>query len=213
MRHRKLAYPTSFESVILVEGKDDAIVVKRIVEGNAEKSVETRGFEGKDRLLDNIEGFLLGSAAKSVGIIADANADLEDRWKAIRNRLTNCKLGVEIPDRLPQDGLILNCKPRVGVWLMPDNENSGALESFLEQMIPEGAQWNLAVEYVNDAVGKGIESVRGKNDVWLMKAKIYAWLAIEDPGMKTGTAIDSGKLKLDGELCQRFISWIKVLCE
>ena len=53
------------------------------------------------------------------------------------------------PDR---DGTIIletEDLPRVGVWLMPDNESAGELEDFVARMIPgDDPVWPLSESYI-----------------------------------------------------------------
>ena len=99
--------------------------------------------------------------------------------------------------------------PRVGIWLMPDNEAPGALEHFVEEMIPSGdAVWPLSRQYI-----EGIpEAHRRFKESHSQKAKIHAWLATrETPGLLMGTAISSEDLQLDGDLVEKFAAWLQEL--
>lgn len=71
--------------------------------------------------------------------MADADRDLGARWQAIRDRLNSC--GYEnIPQIPPPEGWVFPSTnpflPRVGIWLMPDNQLPGILENFVAQLIP-----------------------------------------------------------------------------
>ena len=101
-------------------------------------------------------------------------------------------------------------KPRVGVWLMPNNclEVGGELEDFVQKMIPAGDPvLPLARKYIDDipcAVGKFANPK-------LNKAVIHAWLAArKKPGL-IGLAITNEDLDITGDLCKSFIDWIERL--
>jgi len=66
--------------------------------------------------------------------------DLAARWQSLRDRLIDLGYpGVrKDPDpqgtvlEPPADGLL----PRVGIWIMPDNQTTGILEDFLLSLVP-----------------------------------------------------------------------------
>ena len=99
-------------------------------------------------------------------------------------------------------------RPRVGVWLMPDNDSPGELEKFVQKMIPDGdPAWSLAREYVRGIPDEARAFPPGKR----IRAELHAWLATrEEPGFM-GSAIGRGDLKADGPLCGAFLAWIESL--
>ena len=58
---------------------------------------------------------------EAVGIIVDANDDAHKRWKQLSNRIHRSSQ-IQIPDEPVPQGTIVAEKPRVGVWMMPDNK-------------------------------------------------------------------------------------------
>lgn len=83
-----------------------------------------------------------------VGLVIDANGDVASRWQAVRQRAQEA--GVAMPGEPCSDGLVdasLLPSSRFGVWLMPDNQNHGALERFLATLIPASdPRWPIAEE-------------------------------------------------------------------
>lgn len=202
--------PSSTERILLVEGQDDKHVVRHICRRREylPPHVEDKG--GIDRLLDSISPELKVSGRQAVGILLDANDDPEARWTSIRDRLS--KVGVTLPEGPGPHGTIADDAgdlPRVGIWLMPDNVSPGALEHFVERMIPsDDAVWPLSRQYI-----EGIpEEHRRFKKSHSQKAKIHAWLAArETPGLLMGTAISSEDLQLDGDLVEKFVAWLQEL--
>lgn len=68
----------------------------------------------------------------------DADDSPQNMWNAVTARLK--ELDVQAPKEIPQGGFAeesVDYGARVGVWLMPDNRKTGALEDFLRYLINE----------------------------------------------------------------------------
>ena len=93
---------------------------------------------GINNLLDSIGPQIIVPDRQAVGILVDANDDFTARWDAVANRLS--QEGIDPPASPDSAGTIIDTesKPRVGIWLMPDNTSPGELEDFVVQMIPAG---------------------------------------------------------------------------
>lgn len=94
----------------------------------------------------------------------DANDDLDARWSAVANRLR--AENIEVPSSPERTGTIIDSKPRVGIWLMPNNTSPGELENFVSEMIP-----NDDPVHGQNTVGwepplNSRQSVRGDADLW-----------------------------------------------
>lgn len=75
--------------VLMVEGPDDEHVVKHICGERRLGHIETiRPYGGKDSLLEGIGVRLKESDITVLGIILDADADLQPRWQALSTRLS-----------------------------------------------------------------------------------------------------------------------------
>ena len=100
-------------------------------------------------------------------------------------------------------------KTRVGVWLMPDNQRSGALEDFLADLVDCGDQLlPHAREATNDARTLGADF--RKRDT--QKAMVHAWLAWQrDPGCPYGTAIRAHYFRHDTAVADSFVNWFQRL--
>ena len=141
--------------VLLVEGRDD----ERVVSGLRRRIAAMPDFgvidkNGINNLLSSLEGEINASGRTVVGIMADANDSPSNRWRAVRDRLA--PLGVDVPADPDPSGTIIEGnsdvgRPRVGVWLMPDNTLPGELEDFVARMIPEDDPvWPSSQAYVGD---------------------------------------------------------------
>ncbi len=210
------------DRVLLVEGQDDKHVVRQIclrhpsfsVEGQYDKeqivldspsasSFTIRDTGNVDKVLESIGPEIKAPGRQAVGILVDANDNVKGRWDAIMGRLR--KAGVkQLPSSPRSSGNILPSRPRIGIWLMPDNSSRGELEDFIARMIPESdAVWPLSRRYI-DEIPKEERKFKPKKT---RRAQIHAWLAAREDPRHMGTAIGAKDLEVDGVLCQRFTAW------
>ena len=135
---------SSEERVLLVEGQDDEHVVRHLRRSDSQMPtfcIRTKG--GVDDLLRGVRGEILAEERTAVGILVDANDDWEARWQAVTDRIRMANM--EPPSSPDPGGTIIEGSPRVGIWLMPDNESPGELEDFVAKMIPcDDAVWPLS---------------------------------------------------------------------
>lgn len=194
--------------VFLVEGPDDKHVVlhlwKRLRQSEPPFNIVDKG--NIDELLKAIEPEIRVPDRAAVGIVVDANNDPNARWAAISHRLREA--GIVPSAALSFDGTITGGTPRIGVWLMPDNQSTGEIEDFVQRMIPhDDPAWPLAQQYIRDIP----EEARKFRATKASRAELHAWLATrEEPGFM-GSAIGRGDLKTDGPLCTEFAEWIERL--
>ena len=198
---------TSQDHILLVEGQDE----KHVIEHLCARHQLTPTFcildkEGITKLLPSISLEIKAPERRAVGIVVDANEDLNGRWEAITHRLQ--KESIQVPESPDPSGTILPSKPRIGIWLMPNNMVAGELEDFVEEMIRDDDPiWPRSQSYI-----EGIrESDRRFLESKIKRAKIHAWLAARENPRKMGSAIHAGDLDPTGNLCQHFIDWLKSL--
>jgi hypothetical protein len=196
---------------LLVEGKDDQHVVWNLCEVHAvPKAFEVRESEGIDPLLDVLAVQLKGSDVERVGVVADADAEIASRWVSIATVLR--RHGYDgVPDEPRGPGTIIEQagKPRVGVWLMPDNTTAGMLEDFVMALIPADDSLLRRAQAAVDGI-PGVE--RRFTAVHRSKAVVHTWLAWQEyPGSPMGQAIGKGDLDAHAPAAGRFIAWLRRL--
>ena len=204
---------TEPEHLLLVEGEDDAHVVRQLC--NRHESIpqfSIRGTGGIEKLLEAIGPALIPRERKAVGILVDADDNLEDRWDDLTSRLN--EEGIGIPANPGPNGTIMDARKemgnslRIGIWVMPNNESPGEIEDFVADMIPtDDPIWPLSQSYV-DGIPTGHRRFRpGK----LLRAKVYSWLATREIPGRMGAAIGAGELTVDSETARRFVGWLREL--
>jgi hypothetical protein len=198
---------TSEERVLLVEGQDDLHVVYHLRRTDSQMPpfcIRSKG--GIDDLLRGIRGEVLTEDRAAVGVLVDANDDLRSRWQAVAYRLRDA--GITPPVDPDPNGTIIDGIPRVGIWLMPDNESPGELEDFVARMIPcDDAVWPLSRHYIDGIPATHRRFKQGK----ILRAEVHAWLAAREEPRRMGSAIGAGDLDVDGEVSQKFVSWLREL--
>lgn len=191
--------------VLLVEGRDDMQVVRHvwIRHYGTEPTFSFSIKNGVDTLLRSIRGEVLREDRTVVGIMLDADDYPDHRWQSVKDRLSSAR--VNSPDNPPPVGVIIDQIPRIGVWMMPDNQLPGELEDFIEKMIPPtDPVWPLSQSYIDGIPCTNRQFAQGKT----LRAKVHAWLATRENPRPMGTAIRAGDLDVDVPVGGEFLSWL-----
>ncbi len=221
--------------LLLVEGSDDAHVIKHLCDYYGIASDITKGSrnlqpriinikaeEGIDKLRQSIPEHLKGAAVERIGIVADADAVISSRWQSLRDRLINATGDprytetafdpAQIPSVPDATGMIAVQNNRavstVGVWLMPDNIAAGMLEDFISRLIkPRDPLWSRAVQVV-DQIPSADQRFNQAT-----KAYIHTWLAWqEEPGKPMSNAIHPNHyVDAQAPAAQTFVAWLERL--
>ena len=200
---------TAPENVLLVEGQDDEHVVRQLCNRHQvipEFHIQETG--NIDKLLDAIGPAIIVPERKAVGVLVDADDHPKSRWYDISSRFSED--GISIPAQPSRNGTIMNIegRPRIGIWVMPDNELPGELENFVETMIPaDDPIWPLSQHYVEGIPAEHRKFRPGK----VLRAKLYAWLAVRAIPGRMGAAIGAGDLDVNATASLSFINWLRQL--
>ena len=198
---------TPTDRVLLVEGPDDKHTVLNLCGVSANMpTFDIDDKEGAPNLLKSIRGEILMEGRTAVGIVLDANGDPNGRWQAVAGRLRDAD--IQPPEAPAPTGIIIEGNPRVGVWLMPDNQSCGELENFVERMIPcDDAVWPLSQDYIDGIPEANRKFTEGK----ILRAKVHAWLAARKVPRKMGQAIGAGDLNVETVDAENFVTWLRKL--
>lgn len=195
----------------MVEGPDDEHVVKHICGQRSLGSIENiHPYGGKDPLIDSISVRLKESGIGVLGIILDADTDIDARWQAVASRLRSAGYS-NVPTTPAPDGTIVTSPPesllpKVGIWLMPDNKLPGILEDFLHFLVPVGDGLLPHVEHSINSIPIGHLKF---SNLKKAKARIHTWLAWqEEPGKPFGQAISARYLDPGVPAADMFAQWL-----
>lgn len=218
--------------ILLVEGDEDKRVIPELMEANGvewEKKnlpVYIDSIGGFEKLTaELVQAELQKPGLTHLGIIVDADdeklVDVHNRptqrWQSLRD---TCYIINDLPKELPKTGLLhrVNNKNisqnsiRFGIWIMPDNNMRGMLETFLAYLIRNESDelWDFAKQSVQKAKGHKAPFT----DVQTDKANIYTWLAWQDPpGRQLHDAVKQRILDPKHHTAQSFVEWFKALYE
>ncbi len=197
--------------VLLVEGNDDKHAVLALITYHQfpDEVFEIIVNDGIDPLLKNLPTRLKEGGREVLGILVDADTDLQARWQSLHGILTQA--GYSLPQIPASGGTILReaDKPNIGIWLMPDNQLPGMLEDFAARLIsPADPLWARA----QSAVDEIPEAERRFPVERTAKAKLHTWLAWQaEPGKPIGLAITTKYLDPNANQAQQFINWLQAL--
>ncbi|MEM6751989.1 MAG: DUF3226 domain-containing protein [Cyanobacteria bacterium P01_C01_bin.38] len=203
---------------LIVEGEQDKRVIPEFIEAKGISWGETRDTAivdievyGGNQFIDSdfIGTELKASGLTNLGLIVDADDNPSGCWTSIRNACLESI--VDFPEKLPETGLIHETNAiKFGVWVMPDNQQQGMLETFLGYMITDENKsiWQYAQEVVKEAKNRGAAFKNSHFD----KANIYTWLAWQDePGRQLHQAIKERILNPKHPKAEMFFNWFKSL--
>lgn len=201
------------ERLLFVEGRNDKEVIYRIENRyNLAGICEVKEM-GSD--VDAYEAFSLyineqASKADKVGLVIDADQDFNNRWKSIRLALTSTN-NYTVPSVFPPEGLVLDSnvpnKPKIGVWIMPNNGSLGMLEDFLREMVPDDD--DLIPEVTKALDNLEASGKKRYKDIHRSKAWMHTYLAWQDePGNTLAVAVASFQLNSSAAIVKSFAGWM-----
>jgi len=207
------------QKILLVEGNDDERVLKHICGSREIRLDEIRSSGGIQKLIEEIPVEIEKNGRQGgdniLGVIVDADLDVSSRWQAIRNLVSDTGYK-NVPNNLDPDGMIFDSSdvdrtylPRLGVWVMPNNQMNGTLEDFLHFLVPQPSD---LLDHVKQSVRTIPDGQRRFKDPAESKAIIHTWLAWQkEPGLPFGTAIKARFLDPDVPEVEVLVSWIEKL--
>ena len=199
---------------LLVEGNDDQHVVWALCDKhNVPETFDVIDCESVDNVLKSFEVRLrLADNNSRIGVVMDADTNLKSRWDSFVSILKRTEKYDCDALTLPKDGLVLEptnkTYPKVGIWLMPDNNQNGMLEDFMAALAePDDALMKKSEDVLTDLEKEGIQKYK---PVHRSKAKIHTYLAWQDvPGRPMGQAITANILNSNSDVAVKFVKWIK----
>ncbi|CZY47156.1 Uncharacterised protein [Enterobacter hormaechei] len=205
------AFSNTAPRMLLAEGKNDCHVITALCgKHNLPENFVVHDCESDNRALKKLSALISSSENfEIIGVVIDAdNPNLRAKWENISARLQ--KEGYSVPHEPSPNGTIMvaDGKPKIGVWLMPDNLVDGMLENFCASMISVDAV-SFARQCVENAQRNGYSTFI---DNHFTKATIHTFLSWQNiPGMPLGQAITANVLDGEHEIALRFVNFIRSL--
>ena len=192
---------------LLVEGNDQRNFFEALVEHLQLTEVQIRNFGGVNELrrylaaLVNVAHF---STVRQIGIVRDAETSATSAFASMQSALRNANLAV--PD---QPAMLAQGKPNVSVLVLPDEADSGMLETLLCKIFA-----GTPVDRCIDELFACVKPVLSKELKRPEKARCHAWLATKpDPHLSVGIAAKRGYWNLDHSALAGVRAFLKALCQ
>ncbi|MBX6396421.1 MAG: hypothetical protein IRY98_12100 [Alicyclobacillaceae bacterium] len=197
-----------------MEGKDDLHVITHLCKiHGVPETFDVEETEGVERLLEDFRVLIKKPSNKErIGIIVDADLDIEARWQSIRTMLLQAGY-TSVPLKPHSSGTVIADPegPLIGIWIMPNNMVPGILEDFVAFLVPQNDPlWPRAEQCLQNLP---LCSNRFEDKDW-SKARLHTWLAWQkEPGKPIGVAISKRYLDAGVPAVQQLVDWIKrVFC-
>lgn len=150
-----------------------------------------------------------------LGIIVDADYSAQQRWQSIRDRCSETRVlsNIDWPEHIPPEGFVKQVEPnlRLGIWIMPDNQAEGMIETFLAYLVP-GEETDPLWRYTQEAVKTAQDLNAPFKEKHIDKAKIHTWLAWQDePGQQLHGAVQQKILDPKHPRSKPFVDWFRRL--
>lgn len=201
-----------FNKQLLVEGKDDQHVIWALCElFGVKETFDVVDCGGIDEVSKEIPIRLKQSEIKSIGIIIDADTDINLRYTTLKDTILK-SINYSFPEIFPNEGLVIRLEnyPTIGIWIMPNNNLNGMIEDFISFLIPNTDLLLPEVELFLDSIES--KNLSKYKNIHKSKAIIHSWLATqENPGTPMGLAITKKYLDSNNENCIRLINWINTV--
>ncbi|MBX3056543.1 MAG: hypothetical protein KF770_08735 [Anaerolineae bacterium] len=204
-----------------VEGKNDFHVIAalchyhHVLESFAIVTPETMvPGAGVDAVFRAFRYSLMEADKRAVGLVVDADQDVDGRWQQVITIVNKTNQGYSIPPSPALQGTIIPAPspelPRIGVWLMPDNTKMGMVEDFAAMLLPTNDKLQTyAAKVLSEIEAAGLNGYLISHH---SKAFIHTWLAWqENPGMPMGQAITAKTLSPESPIAHQFVDWLNRL--
>ncbi|NOQ63011.1 MAG: hypothetical protein GQ582_00685 [Methyloprofundus sp.] len=201
--------------MLLTEGQNDCHVISHLCKlHQVPHNFGLYDCESDEKAIKKLRALIAGSDKKEViGIVLDAdNPSLAAKWDAVSDRLS--KEGYKLPDQPNNKGTIITAdknpeeNPKIGIWLMPDNNVNGMLEDFCRGLVGDSAM-TFAEDCVKKAQDQGVSTFKNNHH---SKAVIHTFLAWQDePGMPLGQAITAHALDGNKPIAKDFVNFLSIL--
>ncbi len=199
-------YQCEAKSVLLLEGSDDCNIISKFCEGNTIRA--DFGFcncGGDNQVLHKLNALLKKSDPPEViGVILDADQNIDERYQEIKAKVADF---YNLPKNMPKDGLVHLEKgwPKLGIWIMPNNQDNGALEEFYLELATD-IDTAFIDNTIQEAEKKELTSFKSQHRKKAIMHTYFAWQ--DTPGMPLHAAINKIVLDNNAEIAHVFKGWL-----
>ena len=172
------------DRLLLVEGKDEVNLLRALMRcrlPDAASEIQVHDAGGKDQFPANLKAIQIAAQTRptlrSIGVIRDADDNPKGAFQSVCDNLRNAKFTP--PDR---HGYFSDGVPFVGVFIVPDGDNPGAIETLCRKSVKGSETSDCVEQYLSCLDAKG--TLKSKS---CDKSFAHAYLAAErDPVARVG---------------------------
>lgn len=201
------------EKLLLVEGKDEEIFFKTLFKKREISDIQIMESGGKDQFSKKLPEIIKlpdFRIISSLAVIRDADNDAKAAFKSVCSALENNNL--QIPKKFSSFSL---GSPRIGIFIIPDGNSQGMLESLCLSTVESGESKGL-VKCV-DSFMNCVETASANNQNYkppknLNKARCRAFLAaMEDDVSSLGIATEKNYWNLSSDKLKPLLDFLNSL--
>ncbi|MEI6499420.1 MAG: DUF3226 domain-containing protein [Armatimonadota bacterium] len=204
------AFTAAHPKVLLVEGKDEFYLLLQLLEEPvfADQVIDVQMYDGTGGLAKTLKtlrhsaptGFR--AHVTTLAVWRDADQDSMGSLQQVRDALQSASFAV--PDR---SGQFVDGPPRIGVFILPDGRNAGALENVCLASVGKPEVLSCVDGYLACLQATGTELHPN-----LGKSKLHTFLASrEEPGLKIGEAAKARYWNFTHPAWQPLIDFLKAM--
>ena len=175
-------YTDSATGLLVVEGQNDQHLVLHLCR-RADPELSNRfdfhDAQGRTAVINSVRNLVNRPDLTGVGFLLDGDETPQEHWRQVIERIADAYPEMQLPSTPEPTGTIIPAdpafgSPRIGIWVMPDNETAGELEDFVIQMIPAGDPvWPRSQDYIAGITLADRKFAENK----IAKSEVHAWLA------------------------------------
>jgi len=207
---------------LIVEGKDSYVLSSILIKRGLKPP---KGYENKQKFKDFVieaGGFsrvknvfkqaLLNEENTNIGVVIDCDEEnVQELFEGLVEIIKE-RESINLPENLAlsNEGFVHQFTENltIGIWIMPNNENNGYLEHFLEKLIPKDDDiLPFAKEKIKELKRQPFNVL---TDIRTQKALIHTWLAWQkEPGHPIGLAVNAGYFNANSPNADAFANWFQ----
>jgi hypothetical protein len=172
--------------LLIGEGKDEVQIFGALLRHLGIDDVRVEDYGGKTKLAGYLDvlrvrpGF---ADLQALGVTRDADANAVDAFASVSNCLSQREFVAPASSGNVEAGT-----PRVGIMILPDGQTPGMLEDVCLAALQADSSMRCIDEYF-----ECVRAANGKHPDQIAKARVHAWLAVQDPpDMRLGFATQKG---------------------
>ena len=159
-----------------------------------------KGLAASPHFTSLVPGF--ASPVRSLAIVLDAESDATKTFEEIREALMAANLPVPLgPGRISDE------LPHVGVFLLPDNESAGMIETLCLRSVQDDPAWNC-IDELFECLRRQLGTLPTNPD----KARAQAFLSTRPrPNLPVGLAALEGYWRFDSQAFEPLVGFLRAL--